>query len=565
MPDTPFLTALYHASQRHHAPFYAPGHKQGRGISTSMVQLLGAGSLRADLPELPELDSLFTPEGAILEAQTLAAQTFGADQTWFLANGSTCGIQAAILAVCGPGDRILLPRNVHQSVISALILSGAVPIFIAPDYDPEWDMAHGIDPAAVATALLTHPAIKAIMIVSPTYYGTCSDVDAIARLAHAHQIPLIVDEAHGPHFGFHPDLPCSALSAGADVAIQSTHKVLSAMTQASMLHLKHPQDGPQRISPQRISQSLQLVQSTSPNALLLASLDAARHQMATQGHKLMQYTLNLAERARAELNQLPGLQVFEARDQNRSPGMVDSDRTRLTVDVRDLGLTGFDADDILHTQLGVTCELPTLSHLTFIISLGNTPEDITHLTQSFQMLITKHAPTSQIKAEGRRQKAEGKPTPSPSQEGDQTALIPQLSNAPTPQLSNAPTPQLSNAPTPQLSNAPTPQLSNAPTPQLQLQNPKSKIQNPKFPTPTHPTPLSPREAFFAPSKQVAIAHSVGHISAELICPYPPGIPLIMPGEIITQETIETLQMTLASGGFISGCTDASLKKLAIVS
>ena len=486
MSDLPFLNALYRASQRPHAAFYAPGHKQGQGMSEAMIQLMGTKGLRADLPELPELDNLFAPEGAILEAQILAAQTFGADQTWFLANGSTCGLEAALFATCGPGDRVLLPRNVHQSVISALILSGAIPIFIAPDYDPEWDMAYGVDPEAIATALNTYPDIKAIVIVSPTYYGTCSDVEAIATLAHAHRIPLIVDEAHGPHFGFHPQLPKSALAAGADVVVQSTHKVLSAMSQASMLHLRHSP----RVSPQRIRSALQLVQSTSPNYLLLASLDAARHQMATQGYELMQRTLDLAERARSELIKIPGLRVFDATKHNHRPGIMDGDRTRLTVDVRGLGLTGFDADDILHTQLGVTCELPTFSHLTFIISLGNTSNDIDRLIQSFQ------------------------------------TLHPQERNR-------------------------------------SIQNPKSKIQNPKSPV-LVPPPLSPREAFFAPSKQVAIAQAIDQISSELICPYPPGIPLIMPGEVITQESVETLQAISASGGFISGCTDSTLKTLVVV-
>lgn len=488
MSDTPFLNSLYRASQRPHAAFYAPGHKQGQGVSEAMIQLMGAKGLRADLPELPELDNLFTPEGAILEAQTLAAQTFGADQTWFLANGSTCGIEAALLATCGPGDRVLLPRNIHQSVISALILSGSIPIFIAPDYDPEWDMAHGVAPDAIATTLNTYPDIKAIVIVSPTYYGSCSDVEAIAKLAHAHRMPLIVDEAHGPHFGFHPQLPTSALAAGADVVIQSTHKVLSAMSQASMLHLRHST----RVSPQRIRQALQLVQSTSPNYLLLASLDAARHQMAAQGYELMQHTLDLAERARSELSKIPGLRVFDATKHQHRPGILDGDRTRLTVDVRELGLPGFDADDILHTQLGVTCELPTLSHLTFIISLGNTSDDIDRLIQGFQILSAQHACS------------------------DSTSRASKT---------------------------------------MHYAEANASYELPVF---------SPREAFFSPSKQVAIAQAIDQISAELICPYPPGIPLIMPGEVITQESVETLQAISASGGFISGCTDSTLKTLVVV-
>ena len=528
MSDIPFLNALYRASQRPHAAFYAPGHKQGQGISETMIQLMGAKGLRADLPELPELDNLFAPEGAILEAQILAAQAFGADQTCFLANGSTCGIEAALLATCGPGDRVLLPRNVHQSIISALILSGAIPIFIAPDYDPEWDMAHGVDPEAIATALNTHPDIKAIVIVSPTYYGTCSDVEAIATLAHAHHIPLIVDEAHGPHFGFHPQLPKSALAAGADVVIQSTHKVLSAMSQASMLHLQHSP----RVSPQRIRQALQLVQSTSPNYLLLASLDAARHQIATQGYELMQRTLDLAKRARTELSKIPGLRVFDATNHHHRPGIIDGDRTRLTVDVRGLGLTGFDADDILHTQLGVTCELPTLKHLTFIISLGNTSDDIDRLIQSFQTLTTQQH----------------------KKMGDARAFLEYPSGLyPSYELTDAFLEYLSVEAS----------YNDFPKSKIVRLSAHDEVQNPKSLV-SAPITLSPRDAFFAPSKQVAITQAIGNISTELICPYPPGIPLIMPGETITLQAVKTLQTILDSGGFISGCTDSTLKTLVIV-
>ncbi|NER00053.1 MAG: aminotransferase class I/II-fold pyridoxal phosphate-dependent enzyme [Cyanothece sp. SIO2G6] len=498
--DLPLVNRLAQSAYRDHAAFYAPGHKQGQGAPTVMWQLLGdRHALKADLPELPELDNLFAPEGVIQAAQALAAAAFGANQTWFLTNGSTCGIEAAILATCGPGDRVLLPRNVHRSAILGLILSGAMPIFVDPDYDPDWDMAHGVAVEAIAHALKTYSDIKAILIVSPTYYGTCADVGAIAHLAHQHNIPLIVDEAHGPHFGFHPDLPASALSAGADIVIQSTHKVLSAMTQASMLHLGFggQPHGPDRVQPQRISAALQLVQSTSPNYLLLASLDAARHQMATDGHKLMQHTLDLADYARTELQRLIGLRIFAAVDHSNRAGIAAGDRTRLTVDVSGLRLTGFEADDILHTQLGVTAELPTQQHLTFIISLGNTRTDIDRLIHAFQ----------QLQAQGQGKADGGRPTAA-AQTIEKTVTRPLH----------------------------------------------------RFYIPT----VSPRDAFFAPVKPVAIAQAIGHISGELICPYPPGIPLIMPGEVITAEIVEQLRAIALAGGVITGCADASLGTLGII-
>lgn len=208
----PLLEILAECAESQNAAFHTPGHKRGQGSFKAFQQLVGDRTLQADLPELPELDNLFAPQGAIAQAQTLAAQTFGAEQTWFLANGSTAGIIAAILATCNPGDKILLPRNVHQSAISGLILSGAMPIFLQPEYDANLDIAHSVTPETVAIALQTHPDAKAILIVYPTYYGVCAEIQAIANLAHAAGIPLLVDEAHGAHFAFHPDLPISALS-----------------------------------------------------------------------------------------------------------------------------------------------------------------------------------------------------------------------------------------------------------------------------------------------------------------------------------------------------------------
>ncbi|NJL41391.1 MAG: aminotransferase class I/II-fold pyridoxal phosphate-dependent enzyme, partial [Leptolyngbyaceae cyanobacterium SM1_4_3] len=303
--ELPLVSALAAAANRSDAAFHTPGHKRGQSAPPALLKLLGRSAFRADLPELPELDNLFAPEGAIAQAQLLAADAFGAEQTWFLANGSTCGLEAAILAACNPGDKLILPRNLHQSAIAALILSGAVPVFVLPEYDADWDLAHPPKPEAIAQALRDHPDAKAVLIVSPTYHGVCADVGSIARLTDAANLPLIVDEAHGAHFAFHPDLPAPALAEGADLVVQSTHKTLSALTQAAMLHVQG-----KRIDRARLAASLRLVQSTSPNYLLLASLDAARQQMALEGKELLDRTLELSDRARHELGDIPGLRVL---------------------------------------------------------------------------------------------------------------------------------------------------------------------------------------------------------------------------------------------------------------
>jgi arginine/lysine/ornithine decarboxylase len=487
----PLLEALQTYTQRPHAPFYAPGHKRGQGIPQPLAQFLGASVFQADLPELPDLDNLFAPEGVIQQAQELAASVFGAQQTWFLVNGSTAGIMAAILATCGTGDKIILPRNIHQSAIAGLILSGAIPVFINPEYDPITDLTYSITPAAVEEALRRYPDAKAVIMLYPTYQGVCGDIRAIAQLAHQHDIPLLVDEAHGPHFAFHPDLPLSALKAGADLTVQSTHKVLGAMTQASMLHVQS-----HRINRERLHQALQLVQTTSPSYLLLASLDAARQQVALHGEALMTRTLSLATQAIDKINQIPELSVLKSR---KTPGFFTLDPTRLTVQVSELGLSGFEVDEIFHRQLGVIAELPTLQHLTFIISLGNTELDIQQLTQAFTTLTqANYCPQSKNHL--------------------QTVFQEWKS-------------------------------------ELLFIHPSSFIICPV---------LSPREAFFASTETLPIDQTLDCISAEWVCPYPPGIPTLMPGEMINPAAIEYLQEVLRLGGQITGCSDPSLKTLKVV-
>ncbi|MBH8575912.1 aminotransferase class I/II-fold pyridoxal phosphate-dependent enzyme [Nostocaceae cyanobacterium CENA369] len=481
---TPLVNALKACVATSHAPFYTPGHKRGKGISQPLTDLLGKAVFQADLTELAELDNLFAPQGVIQEAQELAAEAFGASQTWFLVNGSTCGIEAAILATCGTGDKIILPRNVHSSAIAGLILSGAVPIFINPEYDSVLDIAHSITPNAVQFALQQHPDAKAVLTVYPTYYGVCGDLAAIAHITHQYNIPLLVDEAHGAHFAFHPELPTPALAAGADLTVQSTHKVLAAITQASMLHVQG-----NRIDYQRVSKALQLVQSTSPSYLLLASLDAARQQMAVHGKDLMSRTLQLAEEARTKISQISGLAVLEIpAKQKFSPGFVALDRTRLTVNVYHLGLSGFEAEEILE-EIGVTAEFSSLQNVTFIISLGNTQADIKQLIQGFTTIADKYS--------------------------------------------------------------------------LLLKLPLHKLSLPTQ-TKNDESRLSPREAFFAASETLSLEYTSDRICAEIVCPYPPGIPVLMPGELITKTALEYLRQIQAMGGFISGCVDPSFKTLKVV-
>jgi arginine decarboxylase len=480
--QTPIVDALQAWVDKSHAPFYTPGHKRGVGMNRLVKDRWGAAVFGFDLPELPGLDNLQAPAGIIQSAQALAAEVFGARQTWFLVNGSTAGVIAAILATCGEGEKIILPRNIHSSAIAGIIHAGAVPIFIAPAYDPHLDFAHSVTPTAVKFALEQHPDAKAVMLVYPTYYGACGDLAAIGEIVHSYQIPLLVDEAHGAHFGFHPDLPPAALAAGADLVVQSTHKLLGALTQSAMLHLNSD-----RIDPDRITQALRLIQSTSPSYLLLASLDAARHQMAWHGRELMTRTIELAEIARAKISQIDRLSVVEL--DTPTPGCQYLDRTRLTVTVTGLNLTGFAADEIMTDRFGVVAELPSLRHLTFIISLGNTREDIDRLVWAFTELAANHAE-------------------------DKCLELPSI-------------------------------------------DPPTKILTQMA--------ITPRQADRARHISVSIDDAVGKISAESICPYPPGIPVLIPGEIITKEALEYLRSIVDLGGEVVGCSDPDLETIKIVS
>ncbi|BAY86200.1 Orn/Lys/Arg decarboxylase [Calothrix parasitica NIES-267] len=477
--QTPLLDAIISNAKRPHAAFYTPGHKQGKGISSKLINYFGKSIFTADLTELAELDCLFAAEGVIKQAQQLAADAFGASQTWFLVNGSTCGIEAAILATCNNNDKIILPRNIHSSVISGLILSGAIPIFINPEYDTNLNIAHSITVESLSKALRKHPDAKAVMMVYPTYYGVCGDIKTIAEQTSKYDIPLIVDEAHGSHFAFHPELPVSALSAGADLTVQSIHKTLGAMTQASMLHIQG-----ERININRLNKALQLTQSTSPSYLLLASLDAARHQIAIHGQELLTQTLQLATQARNQINQIPGLSTLSF-----SPcPLLSLDNTRLTAIVSELGITGFEAEEILDEKFNITPEFADTKTVTFIISLGNTASDIELLVKAFKTLALEfRKPLLEIKKRS---------------------------------------------------------LSSIPE--------------------SNTFHLSPRQAFFSSTETVPIQEAINRISAETVCPYPPGIPLLIPGEKISSTTVEHLLNVKAMGGFISNCADSNLCTLEVV-
>jgi arginine decarboxylase len=445
-----------------------PGHKRGVGIDPELEALLGKNLFRLDLPELPGLDQHIT------NAQLLAADAYGSERTWFLVNGSTSGVAAMMLAVCAPEQKILIGRNCHKAAIAGLVLAGAMPVYLETDYDDNLDLDLGVSSITLETALALHPDAKAVMIVSPNYYGVCGEIENLVAIAHTHSLPILVDAAHGAHLPFHPDLPVDAIAAGADLVVQSTHKMGSSLTQTAMLHGQGD-----RVDLDRVDQAVQLLQSTSPNLILLTSLDVARRQMAIYGKDLLTKTIDLANQARSQINQIPNLTCVAA--------IPTLDSTRLTIMVDQLGITGFAADQILHSDLNLMVEMPTFRQLVLAISIGNTEADIQTLVTACRQLSLRSA---------------------------------------------------------------APEINRKQLPFNQLPKPLQK--------------LTPRAAFIAPSRSVPWSMAIGRVSAELICPYPPGIPAICPGEEITKAIADFLIEVKDRGGVIYGCADSSLETIRVL-
>ena len=371
--------------------FHTPGHKQGLGAHALLRELVTEAGLREEVSLMEELDDLHEPTGCIEEAQDLAAALYGADAAFFAVNGTTGAIHAMLVAALSPGDAVLVPRNVHRSVFGGLVLSDAHPVYIEPVVDEALGIAHGLSTEAVREACRLHPEAKALLLVSPTYYGVASDVRAIAEIVHAAGMALLVDEAHGAHLAFSDDLPESAIAAGADLVAQSTHKLLGAMTQASLLLLREG-----RIEKERVERAMSLLTSTSPNYLLLASLDIARLQMAEAGAAHLARAVGLARKLRREVNATPGLFSF-GEERMGGAGAFALDPLKLTVTVTGLGLTGAEAAHILRHEHKIEAELFDAQNVLFLLTYADTEESAGRLLAALRSLAqrrTAHGATA---------------------------------------------------------------------------------------------------------------------------------------------------------------------------
>jgi arginine/lysine/ornithine decarboxylase len=487
---TPYFQALLEYVDSGVIPFHTPGHKQGIGMDRAFREFVGDNICAIDLTPMPGIDDLLQPTESLLEAQLLAAEAYGADRSYFLINGSTSGNQCMMMTAINPGDKIAVPRNSHKSMLGGLVMSGARPVYMQPVVDEALHMDHCITPEVIARTIAEHPDLKAVYIVSPTYYGVAADLESIVRIAHDAGKMLLVDEAWGPHFHFHPALPQSATAAGVDLCINSTHKMLSAFSQCAMLH----QIGP-RVRVDRLEAVLKMFLSTSPNLPMVASLDVARKQMAVEGAALLSRTIDLAEETRRRLNAIDGVYCFGEELQGQ-PGVFDLDPTKVTITVKDLGYTGYEASEVLRRRYNVQVELADLFNVVALFTIGTSQAAADRLVEGVMELAREDRPIDIFSPSGileRRLKTG-------------TYKLPQIP----------------------------------------------------------PMRMLPREAFLAQTRLVEFKKSKGCICAETISPYPPGIPVISPGEEITDEIIDYLALELKAGVRMQGPFDKELKKIRVV-
>lgn len=461
--------------------YHTPGHKQGLGAHPLLKALVTEEGLREEVSLMEELDDLHEPTMCIKEAQEMAAALYGADQAYFMINGTTGAIHTMLMGALRPGDAVLVPRNAHRSMIGGIILAGAHPVFLQPEVDERLGIAMGLTEETVARAIAAHPEAKALACVYPTYYGVTFDLARIAALVHAHDMLLLVDEAHGPHLRFSEALPPQAIDCGADMAALSTHKILGAMTQASMLLVNGV-----RVDRERVREAASLLQSTSPNQLLLASLDIARLQMAENGRETVGRAVRLAGRLRSAINAIDGLWSFGP-EYTCYPGATGLDATKITVQVTGLGLSGVEAESILRHRYKVQCELSDARNLLFILSYADKDEQADYLLRALQGLARDHR---------RGSEASG-------------AVSTKLPAVPA-------------------------------------------------------QGMTPREAFFAPKGSVAFSEAEGHIAAEQVMFYPPGIPILCPGDVIDAASLRYIEAMQALGLKVVGPRDASLGRIQVV-
>ncbi len=472
----PIHEALEKFRKKRVVPFDVPGHKRGRG-NKELKDFLGETCVGIDVNSMKPLDNLCHPVSVIKEAEQLAAEAFGAAHAFLMVGGTTSAVQSMVLAVCKRGDKIILPRNVHRSVINAMVLCGAVPVYVNPDVDQKLGIALGMKVSQVEEAIKENPDAVAIFVNNPTYYGICSDIRSIVKLAHDNDMYVLADEAHGTHFYFGENLPIDAISAGADMAAVSMHKSGGSLTQSSILLIgKEMHEG-------YVRQIINLTQTTSASYLLLSSLDISRRNLALRGKEIFAQVMDLAEYARKEISNIGGYYAYSS-DMINHDSIYDFDKTKLSIYTLDIGLAGIEVYDKLRDEYDIQIEFGDMGNILAYLSIGDRRQDIERLASSL--------------AEIKRLNSRGKEGLMPHE-----YISPELA-------------------------------------------------------------VSPQAAFYADKEQLDLQETSGRICSEFLMCYPPGIPILAPGEMITDRILDYIIYAKEKGCSITGPEDPDINKLNVL-
>lgn len=472
----PLYEALERFRKQRVVPFDVPGHKRGRG-NPELVELLGEKCVGMDVNSMKPLDNLCHPVSVILEAEALAAEAFGAENAFFMVGGTTSSVQSMVLSACKAGDKIILPRNVHRSVINALVLCGAEPVYVNPKVDNRLGISLGMELCDVERAILENPTAVAVLVNNPTYYGICSNIREIVRLAHEHGMLALADEAHGTHFYFGKNLPVSAIAAGADMSAVSMHKSGGSLTQSSLLLLG------KNVSVGYVSQIINLTQTTSASYLLMSSLDISRRNLALRGESSFEKVTAMAEYARSEINGIGGYYAY-GRELVNGNSIYDYDVTKLSVYTRDIGLAGIEVYDLLRDEYDIQIEFGDIGNILAYISIGDRIQDIERFVGAL----------SDIK-------------------------------------------------------------------RLYAKDTKGMLSN-EYIAPRVVT--TPQKAFYAKKESLPLRQTRGRVCSEFVMCYPPGIPILAPGEVVTEDIIDYIEYAKEKGCSMQGTEDPTVCRLNVL-
>lgn len=472
----PIYEALQRLREMRVVPFDVPGHKRGRG-NPELAAFLGEQCVSIDVNSMKPLDNLCHPVSVIREAELLVADAFGAAHAFLMVGGTTSSVQSMVLSSCKRGDKIIMPRNVHRSVINALVLCGAVPAYVNPEVDRRLGISLGMQREQVAKAIAENPDAVAVLVNNPTYYGICSDLKAIVNMAHEAGMLCLVDEAHGTHFYFGENMPISAMAAGADMASVSMHKSGGSLTQSSLLLIG------EHINPGHVRQIINLTQTTSGSYLLMSSLDISRRNLALRGKEVFAKVVGMADYAREEINAVGGYYAF-GRELINGNSIFDFDPTKLSIHTRNIGLAGIEVYDILRDEYDIQIEFGDIGNILAYLSMGDRPQELERLVSALAEI---------------RRRYQKDPSGLLSQEYIDPEVV-----------------------------------------------------------------ASPQDAFYAEKKSIPLPESVGCVCSEFVMCYPPGIPILAPGERITQEILNFIEYAKVKGCSMTGPEDPDILRINVL-